>query len=87
MVAVGSLDRVWLAVPENVAPEELQDAFRSYFGAEWAEVLDVAEKSFTYNAFNNAYFAVCDLRPVKNLTLDQLLEKKGIGHPPNIIVS
>jgi hypothetical protein len=87
VVAVGSLDKVWLAVPEDGATEELQDAFRSHFGAEWAEVLDVAEKSFAYNTFNNAYFAVRDLRPLENLTLDQLLEKKGIGHPPNIIVS
>jgi hypothetical protein len=30
---------------------------------------------------------VRDLRPVENLTLEQLLEKKGIGQPPNIIVS
>jgi hypothetical protein len=74
-------------VPEDVAAEELQDAFRSYFGAEWAEVLDAAEKSFAYNAANNAYFAVRDLRPVEDLTLEQLLEKKGIGQPPNIIVS
>jgi hypothetical protein len=87
VVALGNLDKVWLAVPEDVAAEELQDAFRSYFGAKWAEVLDVAEKSFTYNAFNNAYFAVRDLRPVENLTLEQLLEKKGMGRPPNIIVS
>jgi hypothetical protein len=65
----------------------LQDAFRGYFGAEWAEVLDVADKSFTYNAANNAYFAVRDLRPLENLTLEQLLEEKGIGQPPNIIVS
>jgi hypothetical protein len=65
----------------------LQDAFLGYFNAQWAEVLDAAEKSFTYNAFNNAYFAVRDLRPVENLNLEQLLEKTGIGHPPNIIVS
>ena len=87
MVAVGNLDKVWLAVPEDVAPKEMQDAFRSYFGAGWAEVLDGAEKSFAYNAANNAYFAVRDLRPVENLTVEQLLEKKGIGQPPNIIVS
>lgn len=87
MVAVGSLDKIWLSVPENVEPEELQDAFRSFFHAEWDEILDVVEKSFTYNAFNNAYFSVCDLRPVENLTLDQLLEKRGIDPPPNIIVS
>ena len=65
----------------------MQDAFRRYFGAQWAEVLDVAEKSFIYNAANNAYFAVRNLRPVENLTLDQLLEKEGIGQPPNVIVS
>lgn len=87
MVAVGNLEKVWLAVPEDVEAEELQDAFRSYFGAEWAEVLDVAEKSFAYNAANNAYFAVRNLHPVENLTLEQLLEKKGIGQPSNIIVS
>jgi hypothetical protein len=84
---VGNLDKVWLAVPEDVAAEKLQDAFRGYFGVEWAEVLDVTDKSFAYNAANNAYFAVRDLRPVENLTLDQLLEKEGIGKPPNIIVS
>ena len=87
MVAVGNLDKVWLAVLDDVAAEELQDAFRSYFGAEYTEVLSVAEKSFAYNATNNAYFAVRDMRPVENLTLEQLLEKKGIGRQPNIIVS
>ena len=87
MVAVGNLDKVWLAVPDDVAAEELQDAFRKYFGAEWDVVLSVSEKSFTYNAANNAYFVVRDLRPIENLTLEQLLEKKGIGRPPNIIVS
>jgi hypothetical protein len=87
LVAAGKLDKVWLAVPEDVTAEELQDAFRSYFGAEWAEVLDAAEKSFEYNASNNAYFAVRDLRPVEDLTLEHLLEKTGVGQPPNIIVS
>jgi len=65
----------------------LQDAFRSYFGEEWTEVLDAADKSFSYNAANNAYFAVRDLRPEENLTLEQLLENKGIDQPANIIVS
>ena len=87
MVAVGNLDKVWLTVPEDVAAKELQDAFQSYFGAEWVKVLDVAEKSFTYNAANNAYFAVRDLRPIQNLTLEQLLEKKGKSQTPNIIIS
>jgi hypothetical protein len=87
VVAVGNLDRVWLAVTEEFAQEELQDAFRQYFGAEWDEVLAVADKSFPYNAANNAYFAVRDLRPVENLTLEQLLEEKGMGQSPNIIAS
>jgi hypothetical protein len=60
---------------------------RQYFGAEWDEVLAVADKSFPYNAANNAYFAVRDLRPVENLTLEQLLEEKGMGQSPNIIAS
>jgi hypothetical protein len=87
VVAVGNLDKVWLAVPEDVAAEELIDAFRSYFGVEWAEVLSVSEKYFSYHAANNAYFTVRDLHPIENLTLEQLLETKGINRPPNIIVS
>jgi hypothetical protein len=87
VVAVGNLDKVWLPVPEDVAEEELQDAFRLYFGAEWDEVLAVADKSFSYNAANNAYFAVRGLRPAENLTLEQLLQEKGIGQSPNIIAS
>lgn len=87
MVAVGNLDKVWLAVPEDVVEEALQDAFRLYFGSEWDEVLAVSDKSFSYNAANDAYFAVRDLRPAENLTLEQLLATKGIGQPPNIIAS
>ena len=87
MVAVGNLDRVWLPAPEDVEEEVLRDAFRQYFGAAWHEVLAVADKSFSYNAANDAYFAVRDLRPAENLTLEQLLEEKGIGQSPNIIAS
>jgi len=87
LVAVGSLHKVWLAVPEDAAADDLQDAFRRYFGAEWTEVLDATDKSFVYNAANNAYFAVHDLRPLENLTLEQLLEEQGMGQPPNVIVS
>lgn len=87
MVAVGNLGELWTAVPEYVAAEELKDAFRSHFGAQWDDVLDVADTSFAYNAFNNAYFAVHNLRPVEDLTLERLLDNKGIDHPPNIIVS
>jgi len=87
MVAVGTLDKVWLEVPEDVTESELQEAFLNYFGAEWNEVLAVADKSFSYNAANNAYFAVRDLRRLENLTLEQLMAEKGIAKPPNIIVS
>jgi len=87
VVAVGNLDKVWLDVPDDVAEEELQDAFRLYFGAEWDEVLDAADKSFPYSAANSAYFAVRDLRPVENLSVEQLLEKRAIGQSPNIIAS
>lgn len=66
---------------------ELQDAFRKYFYAQWDEVLDSAEKSFAYNVFNNSYFSVRNLRPLENLTLEQLLIKRGGHQPPNIIVS
>jgi len=87
VVAVGNLDKVWLAVPQDVPAEELQHAFQSYFGAEWDGVLDAAEKSFPYNVANNAYFAVRNLGPVENLTLQQLFEQEGIAQPPNIIIS
>lgn len=87
MVAVGRLNRIWHEIPEDVSPEELQKAFYNYFGAKWEEILDAAEKTFAYNIFNNAYFSVRDVQPVENLTLDQLLENKVIGRPPNIIVS
>jgi hypothetical protein len=87
VVAVGNLDRIWLEVPENVAEQELKDAFRSYFGAAWTEVLDAVEKSFAYIAANNVYFAVRNLRTADNLSLEQLLEQKGIGRQINIIVS
>lgn len=87
MVAVGDLDKVWMEVPEDVSAEEFKHVFRSYFGVEWTEVLDATNKSYYYNAANNAYFAVSKLRLVENLTLDQLLEKEDVVQPPNIIIS
>jgi hypothetical protein len=84
VVAVGNLDKVWFEVPEYVAEESLYSAFHSYFGAEWAEVLDAADNSFAYNVANNAYFAVRDLRSIENITLDQLIDN---GSVPNIIIS
>ena len=87
MVAVGSLGKIWLQLQEDADEGEMRDAFRTFFCAEWTEVIDVAEKSFAYNAANDAYFAVCDLHPLEHLTLEQLLEEKGMGTPLNIIVS
>ena len=87
MVAVGDLDKVWMPVREDVTPGELQGAFQSYFGAPWNEVLEAADKSFTYNAFNDAYFAVRNLHPVEDLTLADLLARTGIARWPNLIVS
>jgi hypothetical protein len=87
MVAVGNLDSVWLAVPEDVSADELQEAFQGFFGAKWADVLDTADQSFAYNAANNAYLAVRDLHLIGDLTLEQLLETKAVNRPPNIIVS
>ncbi len=84
---MGSLHKVWLNVPEDVTAEKLKDAFRRFFGAEWRDVLDAAAKSFGYNAPNNGYFAVRNLRALENVTLDQVLKEKGIGSPPNVIVS
>ena len=87
MIAVGNLDKIWFAIPEDVAAKELQEAFHSYFGAEWNEVLDVTDKSHAYNTANNAYFSVCNLCSTENLTLEQLVETEGIEKPLNIIVS
>lgn len=87
MVAAGHLDKVWLAGPEYETEEELQDAFRRSFGLQWAEVLDVSDRSFAYNTANHAYFAVRGLRAVEGLTLEQLLQENGIGTPLNIIAS
>ncbi len=84
---MGNLEKVWFTVPEDVPAEEFREAFRKYFGAEWAEVLDAADKSFGYSALNNAYFSVSDLRPVENLTLEELLEKKAPSVSPNIVAS
>ncbi|VBB41295.1 hypothetical protein TRIP_B10023 [uncultured Desulfatiglans sp.] len=87
MVAVGNLDKIWSTVPEDAAESDLKKAFRSYFGAEWTEVLDGADQSFGYHASNNVYFAVREVRLVEELTLEQLLEEKGAPRPPDIIVS
>ena len=87
MVAVGNLDKIWIEIPDDASESDFTKAFLSYFNEDWSEVLDTADKAFSYNAANNAYFAVRNLHPVEDLTLDQLLEKEGTGKPANIIVS
>ncbi len=87
MVAVGNLDKIWLSVPENPGANEMQDAFQVYFGSKWTDVLDAADTSFLYNSANNAYFAVRDLRLIKNLTLEQLLGENRLDRHINLIIS
>ena len=87
MVAVGSLDRVWLGIPEEGGEKELQEAFSGFFGATWAEVLAAADNSFEYNCANTVYFSVRYLRPVENGSLEELIEKIAPIAVPNIIAS
>lgn len=87
VVAVGSLERVWSPRPEEIAEEQLEEAFGRRFGVAWADVLDAADKSFAYNVANDAYFSVRDLRPLEGLTLEELLEKNGGASTTNVIVS
>ncbi|MEW6447117.1 MAG: hypothetical protein AB1426_03380 [Bacillota bacterium] len=85
---MGSLEKLWLEIPQDLSgQEELNTAFQDHFGKAWSEVLIGAEKSFSYHAANNAYFAVSDLKLVENLTLSNLLESKDNHMPVNIIAS
>ena len=87
MVAVGSLDKIWIDIPQDVSEDEFANSFREYFGAEWEEVLDAVDMSFAYNSYNVVYFAVGDIEGIENLNLDQLMKKKEIYQPPNVLVS
>lgn len=82
---MGDLDKIWLDLPEE--PGTFEEAFRVFFGAECGEVLDAAETSFSYNVHNNAYVSVRNPCPVVGLTLEELLEGRGLRRPPNIIAS
>ena len=84
---MGNLDKIWIEIPDDASESDFTKAFLSYFNEDWSEVLDTADKAFSYNAANNAYFAVREIRPVENLALDQLLAKHGVTKPPNIMVS
>ena len=84
---MGSLHKIWLEIPEDLTAERLKNAFRSFFRAEMIDVLDAADNSFEYNAANNGYFAVRNLRLLENLTLEQIQKENRIGRSPNVIVS
>ncbi|MCL6558983.1 MAG: hypothetical protein K6U74_09295 [Firmicutes bacterium] len=86
MVAVGNLEKVWLDIPEEIETiESLKSAFNQYFNADWDEVMVGAEKPFGYHASYDACFSVKDLKAVTDLTVDQLLQFKGVKRPLNII--
>ena len=87
MVAVGTLKKVWLNIPQDISEEIFKKAFNDYFGSGWGDVLDAVDKSFEYNAYNTVYFSVGDIELIENVSLDQLLEEKGLCQPPNIVVS
>ncbi|MEW6574200.1 MAG: hypothetical protein AB1374_11270 [Bacillota bacterium] len=85
---MGNLEKMWLDIPKEFSEkEELAVAFQEHFGKPWSEVMIGAEKSLSYHAANNAYFAVSNLKPVENVTLSDLLESKGNKKPVNIIAS
>ncbi len=65
--------------------ETLRQAFNAYFAAEWDAVMVGADKPFGYHAAYDAYFAVRDLKPVTDLTVDQLLASKDVKQPINIV--
>jgi hypothetical protein len=87
VVAGGSLDHIWLDVPGYATAAELTDAFQRQLGAAWTDVLDAADPSFAYNAANDAYLAVRDLRPVEHTTLDQLQQAMGHTAAASLLVS
>jgi len=72
---------------EDITKEEFRQAFRSYFGAEWTELLDTAYKSYDYIAYNDTYFAIRDLHPVENTSLEQFLGDEEFRQSLNIVIS
>jgi len=78
---------VWFPDSFDSGEKELKGAFQSQFGAAWDEVLDAADRSFPYNASNDAYFAVSAMRPLENLSLTPLLKREGRGPPLSVILS
>lgn len=72
MVAVGSLKKIWLDVPEAGDMEELAREFENYFGARWEDVMVGGDRPFVFHKDWEAYFAVTGLKPVSDLTLSRL---------------
>jgi len=72
---------------EDITEEEFRQAFRSYFGVEWTELLDTAYNSYDYIAYNDIYFAIRDLQPVESTSLEQFLRDKEFKQSLNIVIS
>ncbi len=87
MVAVGNFKKLWRQIPQDVSEEEYKKAFKDYFDRGWEDVLDAVDRSFEYNVYNSVYFSVGDIVSIDNVTLDYLLEEKGLYLPPNVVVS
>lgn len=73
MIAVGTLDRIWLDVPEEMDDmDTLAREFEKYFEARWEDVMVGGDRPFVYHKDWEAYFAVTGLKPVSGLTLSGL---------------
>ena len=87
VVAVGKLKKIWLGIQQDISAEEFADAFEEYFGSSPTEVLNAIDMSFEYNVYNNAYFSAGDIELINDVTLDKLIEEKGLYRAPNVVVS
>ncbi|MTI85550.1 MAG: hypothetical protein FH756_17055 [Firmicutes bacterium] len=73
MVAVGSLGKIWMEVPEDAEDmETLSGEFAAFFGARWEDVMVGGDKPFVYHKDWEAYFSVTGLKPVSGLKMSQL---------------
>lgn len=79
MVAVGSLERVWVDLPETIPDlKTLTLEFERYFGLPWREVMFGGAGPLVHAGLWNAFFAVTGLRPPDApRTLDELLRETG----------
>jgi len=79
VVAVGSLERVWVDLPETVYDlDTLTVEFERFFGLPWREAMFGGTGPLARAGLWNAFFAVAGLRPPEApLTLDELLQAAG----------